>query len=141
MIHVDIEKLLEDAVESKVDEKLETFLNELSNRWVYFYFLQPNGIDTKPGNGNIEVILATSKDNPINIPSIKNKEGNNGVLYTNLEIAKESTEFNCKIGKMKGTKAFEMFYGINHLDSIYIQGNFGYILLNKTILARLASNA
>ena len=71
------------------------------SRWVFFLLLEKKGQDTPISSGNIEHIISTGKANPINIPTINDENGNNGVIYTNSDLAVKSAEFKCKIGKMK----------------------------------------
>jgi hypothetical protein len=98
-----------------------------------------SGSDTKPGEGNVDVVLFTSKDNPISVPMVEDELGRNAVVYTNSDLALRSAKFNCKIAKMRGKNAFEMFYGLKGVNSVYIQGNFGYLLPKREELASLLS--
>jgi hypothetical protein len=38
---------------------------------------------------------------------------------------------------MRGKNAFEMFYGLKGVNSVYIQGNFGYLRPKREELASL----
>lgn len=132
-----LEEIIIDYDPAKVDKLFES----LQDHWLYFFFNEPEGKNTRPGEGNVVVILQTDKENPIIVPLIKNEDGCNGVLYTNSELAIKSAEFNCKIGKMKGKKAFNMFYGMKGVDSVFIQGNYGNILPRRSDLGRLSGVA
>jgi len=136
-----IESLLKDVVDTQSEEKLNLLIDSLLIDWLYFYFIEKNGCDTKPSKDNIVAILTVSKEKPINIPTILNSDGNFGVLYTNREKALKSAEFECKIGKMKGVKAFEMFNDIEDINFICIQGDYGNIKITKEEFMRLAKIA
>jgi len=118
--------------------KTKLLFKAISDRWVYFFFNEMGGSDTKPGEGNVDVVFFSGKDNPMLIPLISNDQGVNGVVYTTLELAIESVEFNCKIGKMKGKDAFKMFYQTEQVDSVYIQSGHGFIHPSRQEFARLA---
>jgi len=133
---VEIEKLLKEIVESYDQRKVDILFESLLDQWLYFFFNEQNYKDTRPGKGNIEVVLLINKENPIDVPLIENENGKNGVLYTNLELAKKSAEFKCKIGKMKGKNALDLFYIIKGSDGVYIQGNYGNILAIKRDLKK-----
>ena len=124
---VDIEKLLEEIIDDDVNERLDELLAAISDRWVYFFFNESGDADTRPSHGNVEVVLFTTKDNPILVPLVENRRGCNGVIYTNLELAIRSAEFDCKIAKMRGRNAFRFFSDIQDLDSVYIQGDYGNV--------------
>ncbi len=137
---MDLEKLLEEILNGDDKGKIDIFIEAILDHWVYFFFNETNGSDTKPGKGNVEVVLFTDKDNQIQVPLIDNDQGCNGVLYTSLDLAIRSAEFNCKVGKMRGRNAFKMFYGLKHLDSVYIQGDCGYLHPSREKLANLAGH-
>jgi hypothetical protein len=134
---VDIEKLLQKIIDGEDSKKLDEFIDAILDHWVYFYFHETSGSDTKPGAGNVDVVLFTSKNNPISVPMVEDELGRNAVVYTNSDLALRSAKFNCKIAKMRGKNAFEMFYGLKGVNSIYIQGNFGYLLPKREELALL----
>lgn len=134
--------LFEEAVSENDSRKLEEFLELLMNEWVYFFLFEADGKNTPASSGNVERIISTGKDNPINIPAINDENGNNGVLYTNRELAVNSAEFTCKVGKMKGVKAFEMFLGVSSIDAVYVQSNNCNVHIPKNEIERLvAGNA
>ncbi len=118
---MDIEKLFEEVIESNDDHLANQFFDALLGSWVYLYFHETNGKDTKPGEGNVDVVIFTGKDNPINVPMVENESGRNGVVYTNSNLAIRMAEFNCKIGKMKGIDAFEMLRDTKDFAGLYIQ--------------------
>jgi len=134
---VDIEKLFEEVIESNDDYIADHFFDALLDNWVYFYFHEKKGKDTKPGEGNVDVVIFTGKDNPINIPMIENESGINGVVYTNSDLALRMAQFNCKIGKMRGINAFEMFYAMKEFGGLHILSDYGYIHLNKEQVAEV----
>lgn len=113
-------------------------IEALLDHWVYFYFHETNGKDTKPGKGNVDVVIFAGKDNPINVPMVGNELGRNGVVYTNSDLALRSAEFNCKVGKMRGIKAFTMFYETKEFSGLYIQSDYGHLYLNKAKVAEVA---
>lgn len=135
---MEIEKLLKEIVESYDQRKVDTLFESLLDHWLYFFFNEQNSKNTPPGEENIEVVLLINKENQIDVPLIKNDNSNNGVLYTNPELAKKSAKFKCKIGKIKGRNAFDMFCKIKGMDGVYIQGKYGNILLTKMDLERFA---
>jgi len=136
---VDIEKLFEQVIESNDDQCANLLFEALLDHWVYFYFHETNGRDTKPGKDNVDVVLFTSKDNPINIPMVENELGRNGVIYTNSDLAIRSAEFECKIGKKKGKSALEMLYGTKEFGGLYILSSYGHIHLSKAKVAEVIS--
>jgi len=68
---------------------------------------------------------------------VENESGRNGVIYTNSDLALRMAQFNCKIGKMRGIYAFEMFYAVKEFGGLYIQSNYGHIHLNKAKVAEV----
>ena len=134
---MDIEKLFEEAIESNDDYIADHLFDALLDSWVYFYFHETNGKDTKPGKGNVDVVIFTDKDNPINVPMVENESGRNGVVYTNSDLALRMAEFDCKIGKMKGISAFQMLRATSDFGGLYIQADYGHIHLNKAKVAEI----
>ncbi len=134
-----LEKLFEDAVSENDSGKLEAFLEILMDDWVYFSFLETDGKDTPVSTDDITHIISTSKDNPINILTINNENGNSGVVYTNSELAVNSAELKCKVGKMKGIKAFKMFLSMPSIDAVYVQSNSCHVHIPKTEVIRLVA--
>lgn len=134
---MDIESILKEVIESDENEVEDEFFSVFLKNWVYFYFFETDGRDTKPGNENVDVVIFTGKDNPINVPTINNELGNNGVIYTNRELAIRLAEFDCKVGKMRGRKALSMFRSILSISGIYIQGNNGNIHLNSAKMSQV----
>jgi hypothetical protein len=134
---VDIEVEFEEIIKSGKGERSIQLFEALLNHWVYFYFHETNGKDTKPEKGNVDVVIFTGKDNPINLPMVENKLGRNGVVYTNSDLALRLTEFDCKVGKMRGINAFEMLYATKGFGGIYIQANYGHIHLDKEKVAEI----
>ncbi len=134
---MNLEILFKEIIEGDSSEISNQFFDAILDHWLYFYFHEKPGSDTKPGKGNVDVVLFTGKDNPITIPMVENELGCNGVAYTNSDLSLRSAEFECKVGKMRGVNALKMFYGIPSLDGIYIQGDYGHIHLNKEKIAEL----
>ncbi|MCJ8314901.1 MAG: hypothetical protein HRU38_22360 [Saccharospirillaceae bacterium] len=132
-----LEKLFEDAVNENDTNKLEEFLQLLMGEWVYFFLFETDGKDTPVSSENITYIISTGKDNPINIPLMNDENGCSGVIYTNSELAVNSAEFNCKVGKMKGVKAFELFLNLSIIDAVYVQSNSCNVHIPKTEIKRL----
>ena len=133
---VNIDNLMKDIIDGE-ENKIDIFFESILDCWLYFFFNEKNGKDTKPGKGNVEVVLFTGKDNPILVPLVENEKGRNAILYTNSELAQRSVEFNCKIGKMKGRNALKMFHELTNVDSVFIQGNYGYIHPTRKELANM----
>ncbi len=136
---MDIEKLFEEVIESNDDNIANHLFDALLDSWVYFYFHETNGKDTKPGKGNVDVVIFTDKDNPINVPMVENESGRNGVVYTNSDLALRMAEFDCKIGKMRGINAFQMLLATRDFGGLYIQADYGHIHLNKAKVAEVIS--
>lgn len=134
---MDIEKLFEEVIDSNDDYIANHFFDALLDNWVYFYFHETNGKDTKPGKGNVDVVIFTDKDNPINVPMVENETGRNGVVYTNSDLALRMAEFDCKIGKMRGINAFQMLSATRDFGGLYIQAEYGHIHLNKAKVAEV----
>ncbi|MBA6232681.1 MULTISPECIES: hypothetical protein [unclassified Colwellia] len=59
------------------------------------------------------------------------------VVYTNSDLALRLTEFDCKVGKMRGINVFEMLYATKGFGGIYIQANYGHIHLDKEKVAEI----
>ena len=136
---MDIEKLFEEVIESNDDNIANHLFDAFLDSWVYFYFHETNGKDTKPGKGNVDVVIFTDKDNPINVPMVENESGRNGVVYTNSDLALRMAEFDCKIGKMRGINAFQMLLATRDFGGLYIQADYGHIHLNKAKVAEVIS--
>ena len=136
---MDIEKLFEEVIESNDDNIANHLFDALLDSWVYFYFHETNGKDTKPGKGNVDIVIFTDKDNPINVPLVENESGRNGVVYTNSDLALRMAEFDCKIGKMRGINAFQMLLATRDFGGLYIQADYGHIHLNKAKVAEVIS--
>ena len=136
---MDIEKLFEEVIESIDDNIANHLFDAVLDSWVYFYFHETNGKDTKPGKGNVDVVIFTDKDNPINVPMVENESGRNGVVYTNSDLALRVAEFDCKIGKMRGINAFQMLLATRDFGGLYIQADYGHIHLNKAKVAEVIS--
>jgi len=134
---VNIEKLFEEIIESDDSTNENQLFKTLLDHWVYFYFHETYGKDTKPGKENVDVVIFTGKDNPINVPMVENELGRNAVIYTNSDLALRMAEFDCKVAKMRGINAFEMFYTTKEFGGLYIQADYGHIHLNKVKIAEL----
>jgi len=134
---VGIEILFEEVIDSDDDEISSQLFGALLDHWVYIYYHETEGKDTKPGKGNVDVVIFTGKDNPIMVPMVENELGRNGVVYTNLDLAIRLAWFDCKIGKMRGINAFEMLYATKDFGGLYVQANYGRIHLNKTKVAEV----
>jgi len=135
-----IENLLAEIIDEYDQEKIDTLFSDISDEWIYFFFFETNDKDTPPGKGNVTQIIYVDIDYPINIPMIENSEGCYGVIYTNRELAISFAEFQCKIGKLKGINAFELFLDIEKLDGVYIQGEAGNILPKREYLENYVAN-
>lgn len=134
---MDIEELFEEIIGSDDSNNESQLFDALLDHWVYFYFHETNGKDTKPGKGNVDVVIFTGKDNPINIPMVENELGRNGVVYTNSKLALRMAQFDCKVGKMRGINAFRMFYAVKEFGGLYIQADYGHLHLNKAKVAEV----
>ncbi len=136
---MDIEKAFNESVEQNDLEKIESLLEVLMDRWVYFFLFEAGEKDTPASSGTIVHTISTSKNNPINIPTINNEKGNSGVIYTNSNLAVRLAEFDCKVGKMKCVKAFEMFLGVSNIDGVFIQCETCNLHIPKSEVKRLVS--
>ena len=128
---MDIEKLFEEVIESNDDDLADCLFDALVDHWVHFYFHETNGKDTKPGIGNVDVVIFIGKDNPINIPMVENDLGINGVVYTNSDLAGRMAKFDCKVAKSRGMNAFEILSDTENFGGIYLQSEYGHIHINK----------
>ena len=137
---MDVEEGLRKIISDNNAEYLDEFLDVIVEKWLYFLFMEPEGENTPASSGNVISILTTNKENPINIPLVKNEDGTFGVLYTNEKLAIAGAEFSCKTGHMKGRKAFKLFYETKGIDSVYIVGTHGSILLHPSELKRLSKS-
>ena len=137
---MNIEKLFEEAVDDDDSDKLEQFLELLMDKWVFFFLHEGEGKNTPISSGNIERIITVSKENPINLLTINNEAGNNGVIYTSSDLAVSLAEVDCKVGKMKGRNAFQMFLGVSNIDGIYVQANSCNVHIPKNEIRRLVSS-
>ncbi|MFW2372564.1 MAG: hypothetical protein ACN4GM_05530 [Gammaproteobacteria bacterium] len=133
----EIESLLEEVINSNSVIKFNQLLQYLFNKWLYFFVIDSNINDNVK---NVIYIHLADNENPINIPTIKTNDSNIGVLYTNKQKAIDSVEIPCKIGQLKGIKAFEMFSEIKEIDTIAIQGHCGNIQISKVEIMRLLKN-
>jgi hypothetical protein len=46
---MDIEKLLQESIGGEDSNRLDEFIDAILDHWVYFYFHETSGSDTKPG--------------------------------------------------------------------------------------------
>jgi hypothetical protein len=136
----DLEIIINDIIESNAEDKIDLLVSSSFENWLYFYIME-EGKHLKSNSDNVVVILSIDKENPVNIPFIKNKNESIGVLYASKEKAINSVEFKCKLGKMKGLKALQMFSELNDINIISIQGNKGYVLIKKETILKLIKNA
>ena len=123
---MNVEDLFEEAIEQDDRDLLEKAIELLLDEWLYFFMWEKDGIDTPASSGNVVRVITTGKDNPISIPLISNKQSTLGVLYFTNQLAVNSAEFNCKVGKMKGRKALAMFKDIAGVDAVAIQSTNQY---------------
>jgi len=138
---MDIEEELRKIVSENNTGNLDAFLDVILEKWLYFLFIEPEGKNTPASSKNVISILHTNKENPVNIPLVKNEEGTFGVLYTNEKLAISGAKFSCKIGHMKGRKALKLYYKTKGIDSVYIVGTHGNILLHPNELERLSESS
>ncbi len=136
----DLEIIINDIIESNAEDKIDLLVSSSFENWLYFYIMEEEK-HLKSNSDNVVVILSIDKENPVNIPFIKNKNESIGVLYASKEKAINSVEFKCKLGKMKGLKALQMFSELNDINIISIQGNKGYVLIKKETILKLIKNA
>jgi hypothetical protein len=136
---VNVEKLLQEIIDAGDDVILDPFLETILENWVYFHFSESKGKDTKPGEGNIVVVLQIDSDNPILLPLVDDEQGLNGVIFTNSDVAIRLAEFNCKIGKMSGRRVFKMLFDLGNIDSVYIQGDYGKVRPSNEVFSALCT--
>ncbi len=132
-----LEKLFNESIDTGDDEKLEKAIGLIMSEWVYFFVFEREGVDTPVSTDKVDYIITTSKENPINIPLIQDENSTCGVIYFTSEHAKKCAEFNCKIGKMKGAKAFELFLDLPVVDEVCLQSSVSYVLLPNSEIRRL----
>lgn len=137
---LNIDKLFEDAVDENDTAKLEQYLQLLMDKWVFFVLLETGNNNTPVSSGNVEHIITSSKENPIKHLTINNEMGNNAVIYTSCDLAERLAEIDCKIGKMKGVKAFQMFLNMSSIDAVYVQADNCNVRIPKSEIARLITN-
>ena len=136
---MNVEKLLQEIIDTGDDVMLDPFLETILENWVYFHFNESKGKNTKPGEGNIVVVLQIDSDNPIMLPLVDDEQGLNGVIFTNSDVAIRLAEFNCKIGKMPGRRVFKMLFDLGNIDSVYIQGDYGKVRPSNEVFAALCT--
>jgi len=136
----DLDILINDIIENNTEEKIGLLVSSSFGNWLYFYIMEEEK-HLKSNSENVVVIISVDKENPVNIPIIKNKNESVGVLYTSKEKAINSAEFKCRIGKMKGINALQMFSELNDINIICIQGSKGYVQIKKETIMKLIKNA
>jgi len=122
------EILLKEIIDKYDYKKINQFFDIISKQWLYFFFNEINGKVKYQDEEDIVQLFKIDKNNPIVVPMIIDEKGRNGVLYLNRDLAIKSVEYECKIGKMRGKDAFDLFFEIEDMDSFYIQGDYGSIL-------------
>ena len=137
---MNIIKLFEDAVKEDDPEKLDQFLLLLMDKWVFFFLQESYGVNTPISSGDVVPVLTTSKQYPINLLTINNELGNNGVIYTSCDLAVSLSEVDCKVGKMKGLKAFKMFINTSDIDAVYVQADTCHVHIPKNEIRRLVAS-
>lgn len=136
----DLDSIINDIIVNNTDEKITHLVSCASENWLYFYIMEEEK-HLKSNSENVVEIISVDKENPVNIPIIKNTNESVGVLYTSKEKAINSIELKCKIGKMKGLKALQMFSELNGINIICIQGSKGYVQIKKETVVKLIKNA
>ena len=131
------ETLFDESVETDDDDKLEKSIELVMEEWVYFFIFEKEGMNTPVSTDKVDYIITTSKENPINIPLIKDDNGVNGVIYFTSEFAVKSAEFNCKVAKMKGSKALQLFLDQSAIDAVYLQSSNNNVHIPKNEIRRL----
>lgn len=135
---MDIEKSFNEVLDEGKREKTDAFLKNLSKQWLYFFFNEKKHKESLvSAESNVVEVVFVNKDNPITVPIIDNEHGKNGVLYINMELAKKSAKFTCKIAKMECDKAFKFFYDRHDIDGVYLRGDCGTILLQREDIKKL----
>ena len=137
---MNIDKLFEEAVDEDDSNKLELFLQKFMGKWAFFYIQEASDYKLPVSSGNVERIVTVSKEYPINFLTIANEFGHNVVIYTSCNLALSLAEIECKIGKMKAAKAFEMYINNSSIDGVYVQSNNCNVHIPKKELQRLVAN-
>lgn len=134
------ESLFDESIAEDNEEKLQKSLQLIMREWVYFFFFEKEGVNTPASTSKVAHVIVTGKDNPINVPLIQNSDGTCGVIYFTGEFAVKSAEFNCRVAKMKGRKALELFYGMPVIDAVCLQSEKNYLRISKPQIGRLLGN-
>ena len=134
------DRLFEEAVDEDDPDKLELFLQKFMSRWAFFYIKEASDYKLPVSSGNVEQIVTVGEGLPINFLTISNEHGNNVVIYTNCDLAVGLAEIDCKIGKMKAGKAFEMYLNNSRIDGVYVQSNNCNVHIPKIELQRLVAS-
>jgi hypothetical protein len=137
---LNIEKLFEEAVEEDDQNKLELFLQKFMGKWAFFYIQEASDNKLPVNSRNVAQIVTVSKENPINFLTIANRLGNNAVIYTSFNLAASLAEVECRIGKMKAAKAFDMYLNNSRIDGVYVQSNNCNVHIPKQELKRLVAS-
>lgn len=131
------EALFDESVDTDNEVKLEKSIELTMGAWVYFFIFEKEGVNTPVSTDKVDYIITTSKENPINIPLIKDSSGVNGVIYFTSEIAVKFAEFNCRVAKMKGKKALQLFLDLSAIDAVYLQSDYNNVRIPKNEIRRL----
>jgi len=137
---LNIDKLFEEAVDENDPDKLEAFLKRFMGKWGFFYIQEAGDNELPVGSGNVEHIVTIGKENQINFLTIVNEFGNNAVIYTSCSLALRLAEVQCKVGKMKTAKAFEMYHNNPRIDGLYVQSNNCNVHIPKNEIQRLVAS-
>jgi len=137
---LNIDRIFEEAVDEGDSNKLELFLQKFMGKWTFFYIEEASDYMLPISSGNVERIVTVSKEYPINFLTIANEFVNNVVIYTSCNLALSLAETECKIGKMKAAKAFEMYINNSSIDGVYVQSNNCNVHIPKKELQRLVAN-
>lgn len=113
------EQALEIISETGKVNTLISLCDFLKDKWVYFYVIDDDSFVNGIG---IEEIVNTSKERPINIPTVIENDLHNAVIYINKSTAIKSLKPEYRLGKMKGEKAFSMFSELKTITGIILQG-------------------
>lgn len=134
---MNIDKLLEEAVDENDETKLELFLNNFMRKWGFFCIKESGDYKLATSSKNVAQLVTISEKNSINFITIANELGNNAVMYTSCDLAVDLAKVKCTIGKMNAGKAFKMFLNNSRIDGVYIQSNNCNVHIPKKEILRL----
>ena len=131
---MDTEKALAVISETASTTTLRSLCEFLRDKWVYCYVIDDG--DFVEGLGVKEMVF-TSRDRPINIPTVNENGLHNAVLYIHESTAIKRIKPEYRVGQMKGDKAYKMFLGVKSITGMIIQGQDAWVSFPVSYLEEL----